>query len=142
MTAASAFWLSRLTADSSYSGSLLVPLLLIGASIGVTFVPMTMAATMGVPAAEAGLASGLLNTSRQLAGALGLAVLATIAMAATRRSSDLGGADLAALTHGYTLGFLVIAAISALAALSAAFLTSDTPARSGAPDATRSVEVG
>ena len=122
VTAAAAFWLSRLTAHSSYSGSLLVPLLLVGASIGVTFVPMTLAATMGVPAAEAGLASGLLNTSRQLGGALGLAVLATLATAATRRALDFGGTDLAALTHGYSLGFLVIAAISALGAVSAAFL--------------------
>jgi EmrB/QacA subfamily drug resistance transporter len=142
VTAAAVFWLSRLTVDSSYSGSLLVPLLLVGASIGVTFVPMTMAATTGVPPAEAGLASGLLNTSRQLGGALGLAVLATIATAATRRSSALGGADLAALTHGYTLGFLVIAAISALGAVSAAFLATGTPARGGAPDASDSVEVG
>ena len=82
VTAAAVFWLSRLTADSSYPGSLLVRLLLVGASIGVTFVPLTMAATMGVPPAESGLASGLLNTSRQLGGALGLAVLATIATAA------------------------------------------------------------
>jgi predicted MFS family arabinose efflux permease len=49
VTAAAVFWLSHLTAHSSYLGSLLVPLLLVGASIGVTFVPMTMAATMGVP---------------------------------------------------------------------------------------------
>lgn len=49
VTAAAVFWLSRLTADSSYPDSLLVPLLLVGASIGVTFVPLTMAATMGVP---------------------------------------------------------------------------------------------
>jgi EmrB/QacA subfamily drug resistance transporter len=126
VTAAAVFWLSRLTPNSGYSGSLLVPLLLVGASIGVTFVPMTLAATMGVPAAEAGLASGLLNTSRQLGGALGLAVLATIATAATRRSSHFGGTELAALTHGYSLGFLVIAAISALGALSAAFLAAGT----------------
>ena len=127
VTAAAVLWLSHLTADSSYSGSMLVPLLLVGTSIGVTFVPMTMAATMGVPPAEAGLASGLLNTSRQLGGALGLAIPATIATAATRRSLHFGGADLAALTHGYTLGFLVIAAISILGALSAAFLNIGTP---------------
>jgi hypothetical protein len=82
---------------------------------------------MGVPPAEAGLASGLLNTSRQLGGALGLAIPATIATAATRRSLHFSGADLAALTHGYTLGVLVIAAISILGALSAAFLNIGTP---------------
>ncbi len=71
-----------------------------GASIGVTFVPMTMAATMGVPPAEAGLASGLLNTSRQLGGALGLAVLATIASAATRHHGARGDTSIAALNHG------------------------------------------
>jgi len=90
VTAAAVFWLSHLTAHSSYLGSLLVPLLLVGASIGVTFVPMTMAATMGVPPAESGLASGLLNTSRQVGGALGLAVLATIATAATHHADGLG----------------------------------------------------
>jgi EmrB/QacA subfamily drug resistance transporter len=145
VTAAAIFWLSRLSADSTYSGSLLVPLLLVGASIGVTFVPMTLAATMGVPPAEAGLASGLLNTSRQLGGALGLAVLATIATAATRRSLDTGGDELAALTHGYTLGFLVIAAISVLGALSAAFLNIGTPPPSTggeASDESHFVEVG
>lgn len=141
VTAAAVFWLSRLTADSSYSGSLLVPLLLVGASVGVTFVPMTLAATMGVPPAEAGLASGLLNTSRQLGGALGLAILATIATAATRRSLGFGGTELAALTHGYTLGFLVIAALSALGALSAAFLSAGPPSPSGG-DESHFVEVG
>jgi predicted MFS family arabinose efflux permease len=129
VTAAAVFWLSHLTAHSSYRGSVLVPLLLLGASIGVTFVPTTMAATMGVPPAESGLASGLLNTSRQVGGALGLAVLATIATAATDRAIGSGAPRLAALTHGYTRGFLVIAAISALGALIAAFLSNTPPAQ-------------
>jgi hypothetical protein len=49
VTAAAVFWPSRISANSSYFGSLFVPLLLVGASIGVTFVPLTMAATIGVP---------------------------------------------------------------------------------------------
>jgi len=144
VTAAAVFWLSHLTAHSSYLGSLLVPLLLVGASIGVTFVPMTMAATMGVPPAESGLASGLLSTSRQVGGALGLAVLATIATAATRDADGLGASHLAALTQGYTRGFLFIAAISALGAVTAAFLSTSMPSQDGrgaAPDESELVEV-
>ena len=132
MTAVAVFWLSRLDADSSYLGSLLAPLLLVGASIGVTFVPLTLAATMGVPPAESGLASGLLNTSRQVGGALGLAVLATIATTATHRAAGQGATHLAALTHGYTRGFLVIAALSVLGAVCAAFLAPARPARAQA----------
>ena len=134
VTAAAVFWLSRLTADSSYPGSLLVPLL-VGASIGATFVPLTMAATMGVPPAESGLASGLLNTSRQVGGALGLAVLATIATAATRRAAGQGAPHLAALTQGYTRGFLVIAALSVLGAVCAAFLGTSTPGQGAGGEA-------
>jgi hypothetical protein len=80
-----------------------------------------MAATTGVPPAEAGLASGLLNTSRQLGGALGLAVLATVASAATRHEAAHGAAS-AALNIGYTRAFLVIAAVAAAGALTAVFL--------------------
>ena len=121
VTAAAVFWLSRISADSSYFGSLFVPLLLIGASIGVTFVPLTMAATMGIPPQEAGLASALLNTSRQL----GLAILATIATAATKSELALGATQLAALTHGYTRALEVVAALSVLGAIGACFLGAD-----------------
>jgi predicted MFS family arabinose efflux permease len=122
VTTAAVIWLSRVNAGSSYFGSLFVPLLLAGASIGVTFVPMAMAATMGVPPNAAGLASGLLNTSRQLGGALGLAVLATIASATTRHDLTRGDAAVTALTHGYARAFLVIAVIAAGGAVTAAFL--------------------
>jgi hypothetical protein len=55
------------------------PVILIGLGIGMSFVPMTLSATAGVPPHEAGLASGFINTTRQVGGALGLAVMATIA---------------------------------------------------------------
>jgi EmrB/QacA subfamily drug resistance transporter len=142
VTAAAVLWLSRISADSSYFGSLFVPLLLIGVSIGVTFVPLTMAATMGIPPQEAGLASGLLNTSRQLGGALGLAILATIATAATQSELAVGATHLAALTHGYTRALEVIAALSVAGAIGACFLGADTrigpgpTPEDGIPDAT------
>jgi EmrB/QacA subfamily drug resistance transporter len=139
ITAAAGYWLSRLSPGSGYFGSLFVPLVLAGASIGVTFVPMTMAATTGVPPAEAGLASGLLNTSRQLGGALGLAVLATVASAATRHQAGHGAAAAAALNHGYTRAFLVIAAVAAAGAVTALFLRPSAhvpfPSRSSATSA-------
>ncbi len=126
VTAASVLWLTQLTPHSSYLGSLFAPLLLAGLSIGVTFVPMAMAATMGVPPEQAGLASGLLNTSRQLGGAFGLATLATVATAATRHQLEHGDGQLAALTHGYTRAFLVIAVIAAVGGLGALFLGQST----------------
>ena len=75
--------------------------------LGLSFVPVTIAAVTGVARSEAGLASGLVNTSRQVGGSLGLAVLATIA---TQRTSDVAGAagiDASALVAGYQRAFLV-----------------------------------
>ena len=57
-------------------------MILIGLGIGLSFVPMTLSATAGVPVHEAGLASGLINTTRQVGGALGLAIMATVALVA------------------------------------------------------------
>ena len=72
-------WLTQLSAGDGYLAHVFGPLVLAGIGIGLSFVPMTLAATAGVPTHQAGLASGLINTTRQIGGAVGLAVMATIA---------------------------------------------------------------
>ncbi len=106
----------RLTPDSSYVTDLLPGIMLVSVGMGLVFVPITLIATSGVPVDDAGLASGLFNTSQQIGGALGLAVLSTLA---TNRTSDelssLSGAPSAA-EQGDALvsGFHVTWAASAI----------------------------
>jgi sugar phosphate permease len=77
---------------------------------------------MGVPTHEAGLASGLLNTSRQLGGALGLAALAAVSAAAARTQLAHGATTAAALTHGYGRALLIAGLVSIAGGISALFL--------------------
>jgi len=94
-----------------------------GAALAV--LPSTVVATDGVPPAEAGLASGLQNMSRQVGGALGLAIMVTIA---TTAAGHHGGATLAAVTvHGYHVALLVAAGVSAITAASAAVTLRQPP---------------
>ena len=83
LTAAGLLWFSQIDVDGSYLSDILFPSLLAAVGLGLAFVSMTVAAVSGVEAHEAGLASGLINTSQQIGGALGLAILATIANART-----------------------------------------------------------
>lgn len=73
----------RLQPDGTYLADLLPGIMLMSIGMGLTFVPITLIATSGVPSDDAGLASGLYNTSQQIGGALGLAVLSTLAVGAT-----------------------------------------------------------
>ncbi len=75
-------WIAQLTVTSTYI-DLVGPLILIALGMGTSFVPLTLLAVSGVQPHEAGLASALLNTMQQVGGALGLAVLATVAIDAT-----------------------------------------------------------
>ncbi len=75
----------RLTPDSSYVADLLPGIMLTSIGMGLVFVPITLIATSGIPGDDAGLASGLFNTSQQIGGALGLALLSTLA---TNRTED------------------------------------------------------
>src|ERR671927_95920 len=77
-------YFTQVSVGGSYLGDLLPGFLLIGVGIGFAFVPISIAALAGVEAAEAGLASGLINTSQQIGGALGIAALSTIATSRTR----------------------------------------------------------
>jgi len=103
--AAGMFWISALSLGDGYLAHVLGPLVLVGAGLGLSFVPMTIAATHGVPPGQAGLASGLINTTRQMGGAVGLAVMATVAAGASAHVSGL--ALPLALTHGYDRAFLI-----------------------------------
>ncbi|HEU4976769.1 MAG TPA: MFS transporter [Baekduia sp.] len=108
--------LSRVSADGSYVADVLVPSIVTAAGIGCSFVPVTIAATAGVRGPEAGLASGLVNTFRQVGGSIGLALLATLA---TQRTGDAVAAmsHAAALTEGYRRAFLVGALFAAVGAV-------------------------
>jgi EmrB/QacA subfamily drug resistance transporter len=111
IAAAGLVWLAQLAPGSPYPSDILGPILLIGFGCGLCFVPMTLAATSGVPAHQAGLASGLLNTSRQLGGALGLAALATLATHVAAHGAARSADRLGALTSGYDDVFLACAAV-------------------------------
>ncbi len=110
---------ARLPVDGSYVVDVLGPSLVAAAGIGCAFVPVTIAAMTGVTPGEQGVASGLVNTSRQVGGSLGLAVLATVA---TQRAASLAGHHTmeAALTSGFHRAFLLGAAFAGVGALTAA----------------------
>jgi hypothetical protein len=92
---------AQLPVHGTYLTNLLGPSLLIALGLGLAFVPITILAETGVKGREYGLASGLLNTSQQIGGALGLAVLSTIA---TSRTNQLTAAD-RPISQALTLGF-------------------------------------
>jgi predicted MFS family arabinose efflux permease len=117
MAAGGFLWLAQIHAHSTYWVSVFGPGVLVSSALGVLFTPLASAATAGVSPAEAGLASGVLNTSRQMGGSLGLAVLATVATARSHSLLHAGRtAAPSALTSGYSRAF-VLGAILALAGL-------------------------
>jgi EmrB/QacA subfamily drug resistance transporter len=113
--AASQALLIRLPVHAHYLTDLLPSFILSGIGIGVGFVAVTIASLAGVQPAQSGIASGLVNTSRQVGGAVGLAAMTTIATAATGHS--LSGVTAAATTHGYRVSFGVLAVLGIVSAL-------------------------
>ena len=114
-------WLGQISVSGSYAGEVLVPFMLAGAGIGATFVSVTVAGMAGVEPREVGLASGLINTSRQIGGSLGLAILATVAT--TRTSSLLGHTSVhSALTSGFQRAFVLAGILAAVGAVASVLL--------------------
>jgi MFS family permease len=107
-------WFSRVSVGGGFISDILGPSLLAAVGLGFAFVTSTIAAVSGVEEREQGLASGLINTSQQIGGALGLAVLSTIATSRTDHVLAQGTSLPGALTDGFQRAFLAGAAIAAL----------------------------
>jgi len=136
LTAIGLTWFSQVDVGGSYVGDILFPSLIAAVGLGFAFVPMTIAAVSGVAPHETGLASGLINTSQQVGGALGLAILASIANSRTDEVMQAAqGAQSAlptALTEGFQLAFIVGAGFATLGAVLAATLISSKASRAHA----------
>jgi EmrB/QacA subfamily drug resistance transporter len=122
LAAAGLALLTGVRPNGTYLGQVLPGGVLAAVGMGMSLVPGTIVAVQGVPVAQSGLASGLINTSRLTGGALGLAVLTTLATSRTHSELASGTASLPALTDGYQLAFGVGAAVCVLGALLAATL--------------------
>lgn len=111
-------WLATIPTHSAYVTHILLPNLVGGFGVSIMLLAVTISGTSGVAPRNAGAASGLLNTSRQIGGAVGLAVLVNIASSVTSHGSD-GEGRLDALVQGYRVAFLVNGGLMLVAALAA-----------------------
>jgi MFS family permease len=113
-------YFTQVSVGGSYLGDLLPGFLLIAVGLGFSFVPISIAALAGIQPAEAGLASGLINTSQQIGGALGIAALSTIATSRTSDAIAHGSTQASALVSGFHGAFVagvIVAALGIVAAL-------------------------
>jgi EmrB/QacA subfamily drug resistance transporter len=124
---------ARAPVDGSYLVDVLPSMLLLGFGAGIAFNPVLLAAMGDVAPEEAGLASGLVNTSFMMGGALGLAVLASIAASRTSHLVGGGNSQVSALTGGYHLAFVGGALFAAVAAVLGAGLLRTAPVAQGHP---------
>jgi EmrB/QacA subfamily drug resistance transporter len=113
MILAGLVWFTQISVDGTYAADLLGGFLLVGIGLGFSFVPVSIAALAGVPARDAGLASGLINTSQQIGGALGVAILTTVSTTTTSDAIDSGTERPQALVDGFSTAFWVAAAFAA-----------------------------
>jgi len=132
LSAASVAYLARLPVDGHYFSDIFPAFVLGGAGMGLSFVPVTIAGLTGVQGADAGVASGLINTSRQIGGAMGVAAVSAIAAASTNSylsaHPGLGIANGAALDHGFRTALYVLVGLLLAGALIVVALIRPTPA--------------
>ncbi len=126
---------ARTPVDGSYVSDILPPMIFIGIGAGLGFPALMMLAMSGATPEDSGLASGLVNTSVQVGGAIGLAVLATLASERTSTLLDQGQSHAAALVGGYHLAWLVGAALVAVAVVIAFVVLRWPPVAAEAPEA-------
>jgi EmrB/QacA subfamily drug resistance transporter len=112
-------YFTQVSVEGSYLGDLLPGFLVIAMGMAFSFVSISIAALAGVQAKDAGLASGLINTSQQIGGALGIAVLSSVAVAHTNGAAKAGDAVPQALTSGFQAAFWVGAGVAAVGVVAA-----------------------
>jgi MFS family permease len=117
LTGLGSLLLTQVSVDGSYLGDLFFALLILGPGIGAAYVAGSIASLTGVAETEAGLASGLNNASFQIGGAVGTAILSTVALSGAH-----GASSLAALTNGYRSAFAAAIVVAALGAVAASLL--------------------
>jgi hypothetical protein len=131
------YYLAQASVDGSYFGDIFLGLLICGPGVGLTFVTCSIAALAGIAEREAGLASGLSNTTFQIGAAVGTAIVSTVAFSRTTDVVAAGGGDVNpvfALTEGIQAGFLACVVLAAVGLLVAVGLLSRP--RGPAPEST------
>jgi EmrB/QacA subfamily drug resistance transporter len=134
LSAVSVAWLTRLPVDGHYFWDLFPAFVLGGAGMGLSFVPVTIASLTGVERSDAGVASGLINTSRQIGGAIGIAAVSAVAASSTSRyvqaHSAVTATSGAALDHGFQTALYTLTGLLLVGALIAVTVVRSAPALS------------
>ena len=134
LVAAAMFWYAQIPVHGSYVSDLLPGYLLMGFGLAFSFIPVSIAALAGVQHHESGLASGLLNTTQQIGGALGVAIASTVAFTHERTLLASHDSLPQAMTSGFALSFWVLGGVGVAAVLAAFLLIRSGEIAAGAPE--------
>jgi len=130
-------WFAQLPVDGTYFRNLFPPFIVSGLGLALAFVPMSIGGLTGVRETDAGVASGLINTTQQVGGAIGTAIATTVATTFTAHyvssHSGVSAFSGAALTHGFQIAFYVLAGVAGAGALLSALLLESQPAAAEEP---------